>query len=237
MTDQNLALLHPDDADLVRRLDDELDITERPAMDAHVMACAECSARVATLERRSRRLSVLLRSADAPAPATPLRVRVQPAVRVPRWQVAAVIALVAASAVAVPPVRAWIVAKARTAWAAVAGTGGAEPAAPAPDAGAVGFVPVGNALTVRVPARAGGTLQIEVVKDDRVVVMGRAGRPLPGIVVLPSEVRLAASDSIATFDVRVPLRLETVRVIVGEQPARVYRPSVEGERWSVPLGG
>jgi len=117
---------------------------------------------------RARRLSSLLRDADPPVPAITFPAeRIARATRhrsVVRWRAAAAIVLVAAGAVGVKPVRAWIAQAARTVWTAAAGrrtSRSAEPAPPA-GAGAVTFVPAAGSFTVRVAHRqAGGTLTIE----------------------------------------------------------------------------
>ena len=224
MTGNGNAMLHADDGAIIQWIDGALSREERAALDSHFADCAECAARRAAIVRRGQRLSALLRQSDLPVPVAALRVtlaRRRQGLPV-QWKVAAALALALAGAVAVPQVRAWIVDVARAVW-------GPRPATP--QIGAVSFVPEGTVLTIRTPARAGGRLMLEVVVGDRVSAVGAGGRPLPGLTVLPDEVRIGdAGDSAAVYTVRIPARLLSVRVIVGNATAQVFRPSSVGER-------
>src|SRR5688572_32066495 len=96
MTKDTEAALHPDDADLVRLIDQALSLAEREAVEAHVRGCLQCRSRQRTFERRSARLSALLRATDIPAPAVPLRVVVRRrkiAGAAKRWRAAAAVVL------------------------------------------------------------------------------------------------------------------------------------------------
>lgn len=242
MTGERDALLHADDADIVRWIDGALPNEERAVLEAHLKGCAECSTRQAAVVRRAGRMSELLRALDRSAPATPLRLTVAPhpaslpvrAGRLPGyWRVAAVLALALAGAAAVPPVRAWIVEVAKAVWARATGStvrserGPADPAAA--QTGAVAFVPIGPVLTIRLPARRNATLTVEVVGGEQVSALGAAHRP-PRLLVFPDELRIEDEEVAADYVVRVPVRLEAVRIVIGGGSAQIFRPSAPGER-------
>jgi hypothetical protein len=127
---------------------------------------------------------------------------------------------------------------AKSAWAFASGRGTAR----APDnssqvalPGAVAFTPVGTVLTIRAPARANAQLTVEVVAGDRVSAVGSQGQVLPGLLVLPDELRLEErNDAGNDYLVRVPLRLKTVRIVVGTSE-ELFHPSTIGERKSFSL--
>lgn len=224
----NELTLHPDDADLVRLMDGALSGADRASLDSHVTACVDCARRRAILVRRSQRVSQLLRLVDAPAPATPLRVTLKPAGASPTWWRIAAVVTVAIAAAAVPPVRAWIAEAARSVWAAATGTTAPRPV---PDRTGVAFIPAGSVLTIRMPAQGVASITLEVVDSARVTMVEKSGRPLPRVTVLPDELRVdQGTDSTASYLVRVPIRLEAVRIVIDDRLVQVFRPSVPGER-------
>src|SRR6267378_2321383 len=152
MTGDGNAMLHTDDGAIVQWIDGALSRDERAALDTHFADCAECASRRAVIARRGQRLGKHLRETDLPVPAPALRVTLDSRTRkgIPvQWKIAAVLVLALAGAVAVPEVRAWILA-----WTRTIGGRNAVPAQGAPPhAGAVSFVPEGPMLTIRVPPR------------------------------------------------------------------------------------
>src|SRR5687768_8879928 len=127
MTNEQNSALHADDGEIVRWIDGALGSGERAALEAHTARCPQCSARRDVFARRTRRLSEMLAAIDVQVPIGTFRLSVtsrvtsRPAyvLRIPvRWRVAAVLALLLGGAAAVPPVRAWIVEIARSAWTA-----------------------------------------------------------------------------------------------------------------------
>ena len=221
--------LHPDDGDIIRWMDGALPPAEHATMETHFATCPSCVARRERLAGRAERLSRLLTATDVDAPATALRpvVHRRKGRSTVAWKVAATILVVVGAAAAVTPVRAWFAGVARTVWA---GFDKAKEAA-RPE-GSVSFIPAGAAVTIRVPARAGASLAIEVIEGDRVTTVGDAS----GVLVLPEELRFT-NDPNATGDyvVRVPLKAETLRVFVGQSPARTFKPRQVGDRWVIPL--
>lgn len=226
------AVLHPDDADLIRWIDQALPDEERSAVDAHLARCEECVTRRTRWEHRSQRLSGLLRSADVPAPATTLRVRLAPAgPSVPlRWRIAAVLVLLIGGAAAVPPVRAWFVEAARAVWERASAGFSARPAGEGMPA--IAFVPAGETLTIRL-LDEDARLVVEMVAGNQ-VRMGPQ-QPPPAVTVLPEELRIGtATDAANEYFVMVPVTLREVRVLLGTRAARVLRPRAAGERHALP---
>lgn len=244
MMNESNELTHIDAGDLVRLIDGELSLDDRAALDSHLSRCRDCVARREAVRGQASAIRELLRSADVTPPATPLRVAVAPVKTsaAVRWRAAAVVALVVAGAVAAPPVRAWIANVARAAWSSV--TGGKNrpvsqfvPVEPG-EAGAVSFVPVGSTFTISVPAPAPARVIVEAEEGNRVSVIGSRGQPVPGLVVLPSEVRFTqpSGGSGPDYFVRVPLTLQSINIVIGGRSLQTLRPVTAGERWTVPLG-
>ena len=249
MTENQNAVTHADQADIVRWLDGALPMEERRALEVHLASCAECAATHRTLSRRSVHTSNLLRAVDVPAPATAVRLPGEPRARTrtrgerwltlpQRWRIAAGLVFALAGGAAVLPVRAWVTAFAKSAWALASGAGSghasASPHVAAP--GAVAFTPAGTVLTIRVPARADASLTLEVVEGDQVSAVGSQGQALPGLLVLPNELRIDdRADPMTDFLVRVPFGLKTVRIMIGATREEAFRPSAIGERKTISL--
>lgn len=221
--------LHPDDGAIIRWMDDAMPQAERANMEHHFATCASCQLRGRTIAARTSRLSGLLRATDIPAPATGLRaiVRRRRHGSTVAWKVAATLLLVFGAASAVTPVRAWFTSVAKTILAGFGTTTGEESLE-----GSVSFVPTSSQVTIRVPSGAGGTLTIEIVGGDRVTAIGGSA----GVLVLPEELRFNAERPVGdNYVVRVPLRAETIRVIVGQSEAQTFKPKGVGDRWVVSL--
>jgi hypothetical protein len=195
---------------------------------------------------RARRLSTLLRAADPPVP--PLAFPSERIARARRrraavrWRAAAAVVLVAAGALGVRPVRAWIAQAARAVWTATVGRGEAHgPAASPPAAGgAVSFTPSAGPFVVRVVRpQAGGTLTIETVAADSVTAEVFGGHGGAELVVLPDGLRIVNDSAAgASFVVRVPARLTRIEVALAGRDTRVLvPPPARGPgRWVVDLG-
>jgi hypothetical protein len=200
------------------------------------------------VDARARRLSRLLRDTDPPVPAMVFPAeRIARATRhrsVVRWRAAAAVVLVAAGAIGVRPVRAWIVQAARAVWAAAVGGRGERGPARIPPlvaAGTVTFAPAPGSFVVRVVRpQAGGTLTVETTTGATAsaVVAGGADAEL---VVLPDGLKIV-NDSLssASFVVKVPARLARIEVTIAGRLTWVLVPPPGGAgtvgRWVVDLG-
>ncbi len=231
---------HADDADLLRLLDGAAGGEERAAIEAHLAACGACPRRRDLLRARSARLAELLAAADAPAPAFAMRPgapRRAAAIAGARWRAAAALALLLGGALAVQPVRAWIVRSAGVLWAAATGKA-SRPApvtvvpAPAPrdSAGAVAFVPNDPAFTVRVTGRqAGGTLTIEPGEGPEVIAAIAGGSGPAELLVLPDGLEIGTTaSSTRSYRVRVPPGVARITVQVAGTTVRVIRAPFAG---------
>jgi hypothetical protein len=198
------------------------------------------------VDARARRLSALLRDTDPPVPAIAFPgariARARQHRSVVRWRAAAAIALVAAGAIGIRPVRAWIVQATRMVWAAALGehrTPGAEATSPAA-AGTVTFTPAAGSFVVRVVRpQAGGTLTIETTTGEAASAALTGGRGEAELVVLPDGLRIV-NDSLssASYLVKVPARLARIEVGIAGRATRVLVPPASGAvaRWVVDLG-
>jgi hypothetical protein len=195
------------------------------------------------VDARARRLSRLLRETDPPVPPIAFPAdRIARAARhrsVVRWRAAAAIALAAAGAVGVRPVRAWIVRAVQAVWSVAVPahrTPGAvvEPAS----SGTVTFTPAAGSFVIRVARRqAGGTLTVETTMGEAASAAVAGGRGEAELVVLPDGLRIV-NDSLssASITVKVPVRLARVEVFIGGRQARVLVPAAGSPgRWVVGL--
>lgn len=234
-----MTTTHVDDGDLIRWLDGEVAAEEGRAVRAHLADCAACAARLGGLRTRARAVSRVLAAADPPVVG---RRRIGWGMRA----AAAGLVLLGVGLV-VEPVRAWILERAEGAWSLVAARETPAPASapdepqgarPDPVAGTVSFIPAGDVFRLEVAARqAGGELVIEMVEADAASATVEADGADEQFVVLPSGLRIVnAAGSGARYVVRLPARLQSVVLVIGDEPGRRYAPAEAGERWTVPLG-
>jgi len=216
-------MTHVDDGALVRYLDEECDATERAEVGEHVHGCQACAARLAELGRHAGLVSLALRAADAPATSR------RPARRVGARAAVAAALIVVGVAGAVRPVRAWILERTQTLWAAVTGRNGdqdgAAPGVP-PGSASVTFVPAGTEFLVEVTGpQVEGRLVIEGVPGDTATTVVMGGSGTEDVMVLPTGLRIAnAATSRASYAVRLPTRLTHVVVRIGGRPERTFVP-------------
>jgi len=170
--------------------------------------------------------------------------RSRPWTRTAQLRLAAGIAvIVVGAAVIATPAAAWIARAAERAWSIVVG----EPAATAPvvqgrTAGGAAqrtyrYVPDAGMLTVHFPAGATGTLHVTGT-DGSGLELTASGEDAPGVVLLPSEVRIeaAASDQDDRYGLTIPRQIDAVRVRVGERAPLLLTKERIGAGLSVELG-
>ena len=219
------------DLELVRYLDGELEAKERSALDSRLAAAPEAAARLEQLRRRSRNMSALLRSnnanaADTRASAEAIRPRMnQQSVRLgwpPYLKAAAVVALLLTGALAVPPARAWLLARLLDAGAAL-GLRPEEtstPVAAPPPAPTQGVSTTEVSYSFRVTS---DTFAIEVSQTAGRLIVERstngsasaeaAGAGDESFMVLPRGIRIEGPATTGTvYTIKLPDRVVVVRI-------------------------
>ena len=218
------------DLELARYLDGELEAKERAALDSRLAAAPEAAARLEQLRRRSRNLSALLRTADPSgretrASADAIRPHMtKQTVRFgwpPYLKAAAVVALLLTGAFAVPPARAWLLARLLDARSAL----GIQPApsttpvsAPLPPATGASTTEVTYSFQV-----TSDTFSIELLQTAGQLIVARttdisasaesSGAEPASILVLPRGIRIeGASIADMVYTVKLPARVSVVRL-------------------------
>jgi hypothetical protein len=218
------------DLELVRYLDGELEPQERSALDSRLAAAPDAAARLEQLRHRSRNLSELLRTAapsgrEARASAEVIRpLMTKQSVRFgwpPYLKAAAVVALLLMGAFAVPPARAWLLARLLDARAAL-GLGSAPSttpiAAPAPPATGVStteviysFQVTSDTFSIEVLQTA-GELIVERTSDSSASAELSGGEP-GSLLVLPRGIRIEGPSTARTvYTISLPERVTVVRL-------------------------
>lgn len=259
---------HPTDGHLVRLLDGEAD---DPALQEHLEGCRECSRRYRRLREWSYGVSRALAAADPvvreeldaegasdggdadSGAGGPSSGRAGSGGSRRLAKVAAAVLLLLAGALALSPVRAWVVDRVE---GVARRLGLAEPAGPAVDGtgggtegASVSFAPDGTELVIRLESRQqSGELEVTGTatgSDVTASVVGGRDLPIPSLAVHPSELRIRnRPDAGASYRVEVPASLERVVVRVGGRSvARLSGAQLRaGVSWSwaledVPEGG
>ena len=214
------------DAELIRYLDGELDAGTRSALDQRLASAPEAAARLETLRRRSRAMSQLMRAANPSGPATRASadaIRPQMTLR-PRMQwesylrTAAVIAILLVG-FAVPPVRAWLLARLLSASRVFSGETSTpmpslEPASrPAPSTSSdvvYNFTVTADTFDLEVTQKA-GTLVVKRSDDGSASAEARAAGT--SFLVLPRGLRIEGpANAQALYTVAMPARVQVLRL-------------------------
>ena len=219
------------DLELVRYLDGELEAKERSALASRLAAAPEAAARLEQLRRRSGNLSTLLRTRDPSGTETRASAEVirptmtKPAARYgwpPYLKAAAVVALLLTGALAVPPARAWLLARLLDAGSAI-GLGAAPTSVrvtttPAPAPTGVSTTEVTYSFQV-----SSDTFTIEATQTAGRIIVQRsadasasaetAGAGNESILILPRGVRIEGPSSASTvYTIKLPDRVRVVRI-------------------------
>jgi hypothetical protein len=199
------------------------------------------------VQRRAAKLSALLGATDGRAPSA-----VFPAERIARARRRATMtqrlriaaaALLLLTGFGVPPVRAWIVGRARTLWTRVTGPAPASsvPAsttAPNPSSTmGVVSVPAGGEFTLRIATlQAAGELSV-LVTDTKAVSASVSGHAEGAeLSVFPDGIRIANTRATTSgWELHVPVSVGRLVIQVGHEPPRTFHPARVGERWTISL--
>jgi anti-sigma factor RsiW len=214
--------MHLDDERLERLLHSELAADDSAAARSHLLACAECRARLAAAERDEREVFDLIGAVDHPVPAITVGAILErsAAHRRPwhRWAAAAVLALgLGGAAYALPgsPLRRWVDAAVERV------TGSPEgivpdpvPVDPPPEDGAgIAIAPGAGLLIVFAGPEVGGNARI--VLSDSTEVLIRAPTGAATFRAEADRVAVHRSGTRARFDIEIPVSAPRVEVRVG----------------------
>lgn len=215
--------MHLDDERLERLLHGELAADDSAAARSHLVACAECRARVAAAERDEREVFDLIGAVDHPVPAVTVgQVLKRAGARRRtwhRWAAAAVLVLaLGGAAYALPgsPLRRWVDAAMER--VAGGGTGGIVPdpvpVDPPPEDGAGIAVAPGAGLLIEFAGpEVGGSARIVLSDASEVII-----RAPTGAATFRSEAARVAvhrSGTRARFDIEIPRSAPRVEVQLG----------------------
>jgi len=239
---------HIEDGDLMRLLDTECSAEEDRMLRVHLAVCRECKRRHDRISRLTNRFATLLFQLEEPVlgDTTPApkghRARFKPIFK--SWwshraiRVAAVVALVPATAAAVTPARAWVIDVLRSVLGADTRSLPVEQAA----GSLVSFVPVGTTFQVEfLSTQSAGVLKVIVDTTDAASarLIGRAAGE--GFLVLSTGLTIRnTSGSEVSYELRLPRTCEVLEVrLAGDVVGRyqVGSPLSARASWEVDLTG
>lgn len=234
---------HPDEGQMVRLLDDELEANERRALEDHLTRCPPCSTALEQLREAAITFRMELRDDTIDAPQSTGWTGV-PRNRIAAWwRIAATIAILLAASATLRPVRALV----QSGWESVAAAFGFAPVAeapettlepPAPAGPVVTFVPRGTVITIDVDSwQTSGSVHIEFGDAREVSAQIVTPGTDENIVVVPNRgVRIGnASSTKSDYRVVVPDALERVIVTVAGERVADFEPEREAANVSVSL--
>lgn len=225
---------HLNDAELVRLLDSELSDWEAIELRKHLSACASCAGRRDSLYAAQEQVSATLRGIEIPrlSPeriarslaaverAAAARLKQRFYARSAALRAAAGIVLLFATAMAVTPVRAWIVEQ----WDSLVAAPAAElppgVAAGSLEPSVVSFVPSKEVFRIHLahPQQSGG-LVLAARPVERAAAEVLKGSSAEAFTVLPDGLLIANSPASTTgYLVTVPESVEWVELLIGDGP-------------------
>jgi hypothetical protein len=226
---------HPDDGALLRHLDGQSLAAEEAEVRQHIQLCVTCTARQQEIRRTLDTVADALQRTDVEPRGSRARNI--------RWPAAIAAGVLLALTLGVAPVRAWILRLPKTLWEAVVPSEIDNPIAPdtlgvvEPGEVSVSFVPRADVFVVEVTSRQSeGSLTIEIVKHDTATATVAGKGNAEELIVLPSGFQIInAPNSIATYAVQLPARMEQIQVVVAGQPPIVLDLSEGRHEWVIPL--
>jgi hypothetical protein len=226
----------PDDAMLVRFLDNEASDDERAQVEAAAAADAGVSDRLAQLRTRSQAAAGMLAADDVPVPASlqsfdAVRARA-PAPESSRWLRAAVLlAGLGLASLAVPPVRAWLL----DATGLVDGerAGGAVAAAPAVavDTVVISFDAPPEFLIELETAQRDGRLIVRIADVEQASAELRTSGGTESFFVIPEGIQIVNGDvSTAEYEITLPRTVRDVRIRIPGREDVAYTAAESDQR-------
>ena len=219
--------MHLDDERLERLLHGELAADDSAAARSHLVACAECRARVAAAERDEREVFDLIGSVDHPVPPVTVGAVLERAGARGRpwhrWAAAAVLVLgLGGAAYALPgsPLRRWVDAAMERATSGPDGiVPDPVPVDPSPEDGAgIAVAPGAGLLIVFAGPEVGGSARIVLSEATQVTIRAPTGAATYRAEA--DQVAVQRSGTRARFDIEIPAAAPRVEVRVG--PRRIF---------------
>jgi len=248
MTSPDAPLGHIDDGELVRYLDNELELAAVAQVRNHLAVCSECQVRLDELRARAESFHQAMASIDLPPTATPTVNDVVASTRsLPRsptvswrWRIAAMIAVVIGITLSVTPARAWLletIGSIRTVFQPTVQTP-APPAVVPVTGSSVSFVVSDSVLFVEFAVRPRiGTLSLQRgTSETQVIAAMQGGAGDDELVVFSDGVRVVNTiESASDYVVTLPIATVLVEVRVAGAVVARHRPDTSGAVWSLEL--
>jgi len=240
---------HIDDGELVRYLDNELELDSLGVVRGHLTECGDCQARFEAIRAQAERLQEALAmldptpsvaSADSDAEASIPSIPSSPAVDW-RWRLAAMLVVVVGITLTVTPARAWLLDRLESVKTLIAPAEEA-PAASQPEtsatASSVLFEITDTILFVEFAMRpAAGTLSLEPGSSETgVSATMRGGAGSDELIVFGNGVRVVnTTESTADYLVTLPTRVALVEVRIGRAVVARHRLDGSAATWEMEL--
>jgi hypothetical protein len=239
------SLSHASDGDLLRLLDGECGEEEEKHLRTHLATCAECLRNERKLAAVSEQFSAVVQDLES---AGPVRLTSQRRSRLGffrrwtrhlrsgRYARSGAVLLLMAVALAVSPLRAWILDRMSAISTLAFGGSSAEEQAQLPSS-TVSFVVSGDRLLVEFSNRqAGGVLAVAMDTGSLVQITGAS--QADELLVFAAGVRIRnSSESSASYDLRIPRSIDVLEVrIAGLTVAKLELAGHAGSaRWQIDL--
>ena len=247
MTSPENPVGHVDDGDLVRYLDNELELDTLNIVRSHIAGCADCQAKLEAIRDQAQRLREALAKLDVP-PAVATTPDADSIPSVPssptvdwRWRLAAMLAIVVGITLTVTPARAWLLDRLEAVTTLFAPADPA-PAPPEPTtsatASSVLFEITDTTLFVEFAVRPeAGILSLQPGSSDtEVSATMRGGSGADELVVFGDGVRVVnTAESTADYSVTLPSRVTLVEVRVGRAVVARHRLDGTAATWEMEL--
>lgn len=244
MINPNLPVEHIDDGELVRYLDNELELEAVARVRRHLAACRDCQAKFDALRERAESFRQAMAGIDLPAaPASEASVpSIHRSPTVSRgWRMAAMIAVVIGITLTVTPARAWLLETMRSVKTLFQPADQAPPTT-IPDIPVTGssvrFAVSDSVLFLEFAVRPkSGTLSVQRgTSETQVSATMQGGTGDDELVVFPDGVRVVnTTESTADYGVTLPTTVVMVEVRVARVVVARHRPGMVAA-WSLELG-
>ena len=248
MTSHDIPVGHVDDGELVRYLDNELELDSLGQVRSHLAACTECQVKFEAIRTQAERFHQAMANVDLPASAAPpadaAEVSIPSIPSSPEvgwgWRIAAMIAVVIGLTLTVTPARAWLLDTLGSLRTMFQPADQAPPSLPpeTPVMASVQFAVSDTVLFVEFAVRPrAGTLSLQPgTSETQVSAAMQGGAGTDELVVFGDGIRVVNSaESTADYVVTLATTIVLVEVRVGGAVVARHRPDTGGAPWSFSL--